>query len=215
MDSSGFTWAMIFRKEIKRFRDWASRVKHHSAEWELEYPDWPRFEAAVFSFLNETDSAKWEAQDWHDLLYAVARDNECEKFIERISEDQSLLKKFVFEAMKSDESEAKWQVAEYLGQIGDLEFAEPILLFFVEDADEYVRRRSLTALSVLGSKETERLAILAWETGRLYPRIRALHALNKIGSPRLEHLLELAKQDGRVHLLANASKLQTVRKERD
>jgi hypothetical protein len=62
MDSTGFTWAMIFRNEIKRFRDWASRVRHQSAEWELEYPDWLRFETAVFSFLNETDSAKWEVQ---------------------------------------------------------------------------------------------------------------------------------------------------------
>lgn len=204
MDSSGFIWAMIFRNEIKRFRDWASRVRHHSAEWELEYPDWPCFEAAVFSFLNETDSAKWEAQDWHDLLYAVARDNECETIIERISEDQSLLRKFALEAMKSDESDAKWQVAESLGRLGDLEFAEPILLLFADDSDEYVRRRSLTAL---GSKETERLAILAWETGRLYPRIGALHALSKIGSPRLEQFLELAKQDARAHLLANASEL--------
>lgn len=210
MDRSGFTWAMIFRNEIKRFREWASRVRHHSAEWELEYPDWPRFEVAVFSFLNETDSAKWETQDRHDLLYAVARDNECEKFIERISEDQSLLNKFAFEAMKSDERDA-----ECLGRVGDLELAEPILQLFVDDADEYVRRRSLTALSVLGSKETERLAVLAWETGRLYPRIGALHALSKIGSPRLEHFLELAKQDGRAHLLANASELQTDRKEQD
>ena len=38
--------------------------------------------------------------NWHDLLYAVARDNECENFIERISEDQSLLKKFAFEARR-------------------------------------------------------------------------------------------------------------------
>lgn len=215
MNSSGSTRNMTLRNEINRFRDWASSVRHHSAEWELEYPDWPGFEAAVFSFLNDTDSEKWEAQDWHDLLYAVARDNECESFIERISEDQSLLKKFALEAMKSDESDAKWQVAEALGQLGDLDFAEPILLLFVDDADEYVRRRSLDALSVLGSKETEKLAILAWDTGRLYPRIGALHALSKIGSPKLEHFLELAKQDGRAHLLTNASELQTEHKEQD
>jgi hypothetical protein len=214
MDITGLTWAMIFRNEIKRFRDWASRVRHHSAEWELEYPDWLRFEAAVFSFLNETDSAKWEVQDWHDLLYAVARDNECENFIERISEDQSLLKKFAFEAMKSDERDAKWPVVERLGQLRDLGFAEPLLLHFVNDADEYVRRRSLMALSILGSKETERLAILAWETGRLYPRIGALHALSKIGSPKLEQFLGLVKQDGRAHLLANASELQIERNEK-
>ncbi|MDG1769220.1 MAG: HEAT repeat domain-containing protein [Yoonia sp.] len=85
----------------------------------------------------------------------------------------------------------------------------------MDDADEYVRRRSLMALSVLGSKETERLAILAWETGRLYPRIEALHALSKIGSPKLEHFLGLVKQDGRAHLLANASELQIERNEKD
>lgn len=206
---------MKFGDEVKRFRDWAHGLEDRLLYWEMNYPDWHRLQTAFFTFLDETDKADWDEQDWQDVLYAVARDNENKYFIGRVSEDPSLLKRFSLEVLKSDEADAKWQIAECLGRVAELEFAEPILLILVDDADEYVRRRSLLALSVLGSKEAERLAILAWETGLLYQRIGALHALSNIGSPRLHHFLELAKQDGRTYLVANASELYAERAELD
>ncbi len=119
---------MELSDEIRRFRDWASRGEHHSAEWESDYPDWSSFQDAFFSFLNETDSADWNAQDWHDVLYAVARDNEGENLIQRVSEDKNLLIKLARKAVNSDEKDAKWQIAQYLGDVAELEAAEPILL---------------------------------------------------------------------------------------
>ena len=147
------------------------------------------------------------------MLYAVARDNEGENLIQRVSEDKNLLIKLARKAVNSDEKDAKWQIAQYLGDVAELEAAEPILLLLVEDADEYVRRRSLQALSVIGSKETERHAILAWETDQLYPRIGAIHALSKINSDKLDLFLELAKNGGRKYLVENALKLQAARQQ--
>ncbi|MFC4217202.1 HEAT repeat domain-containing protein [Pseudophaeobacter arcticus] len=202
---------MEFQHEIKRFKDWASRSLHETAEWELQYPDWPRFEVSFFAFLNETDSTNWDRQTWDDVLYAVARDNECENFIDKISEDVPVLVSLAQKAVKSDETQAKWQIAEYLGCVAELEVAEPLLLSFVKDSDEYVRRRALNALSVIGSQETEKLAVLAWESGQLYQRIGALHALSNIGSSQLVHFLKLAEQDGRHHLMTNVSKLRSLK----
>lgn len=199
---------MGFRQEVERFKDWVKRSLQETAEWELEYPNWPQFEESFFAFLNETDRASWDTQAWDDVLYAVARDNECEKFIDRISEDVPTLTGLAQRAIESDEPQAKWQIAEYLGQSADLEVAEPLLLSLADDPDEYVRRRSLSALSILGSNETEKLAISAWETGELYQRIGALNALNNIGSNRLEHFLNLADQDGRDYLKANVVKIR-------
>lgn len=196
---------MAFKHEIERFKEYASCSFHGSAEWELEYPDWPRFEASLFAFLNETDSATWD-----DVLYAVARDNECENFIDRISEDTAVLISLAHRAIKSDETQAKWQIAEYLGRLVELEIAEPILRSLADDADEYVRRRALHALSILGSQETEKLAAKAWASGQLYQRIGALHALSNIGSSQLEHFLNLAEKDGRNHLKTNVVQIRAL-----
>lgn len=202
---------MKFGDEVRRFRDWADSVEHRSLIWEMNYPDWHRLQTAFLTFLDQTDKANWDEQDWQNVLYAVARDNENKYFIGAISDDPSLLKSVSLKVLESDETDARWQIAECLGREAELEFAEPILLILAEDADEYVRRRSLWALSVLGSKEVERLAILAWETGLLYQRIGALHALSEIGSTKLHHFLALAIQDGRPYLVSNALKLRAER----
>lgn len=201
---------MEFKQEIERFKDWASRSLHETAEWELHYPDWLRFEASFFAFLNETDSAAWDPQAWDDVLYAVARDNECENFIDKVSEDMAVLMGLAHRAIKSDETQAKWQIAEALGRLVELEIAEPILLSFADDTDEYVKRRALHALSILGSQETEKLAAKAWASGQLYQRIGALHALSNISSSQLEHFLNLAERDGRDHLKANVDRIRTL-----
>jgi HEAT repeat protein len=200
---------MEFCREVARFKDWSIRSSHSSAEWELEYPDWSRFESSFLAFINKVDCANWEPHEWDDVLYAVARDNECEKFIDIIAEDVSVLISLAQKAVRSDETQAKWQIAERLGRRAELEVAEPILLSFAGDADEYVRRRALYALSIFGSREVENLAVLAWDSGLLYQRIGALHALSNIGSSQLEHFLKLAEQDGRKHLIANASVLRS------
>lgn len=202
-----FALRMKVENEVKLFKAWAS-TQDQRGEWETEYPRWQAFEAAVLDFLEKTKSAEWDDKDWQNIIFVVARDNECETFIGKISEDKELLLSLAHQALTSHESKAKWQIAAYLGETAALELAEPILLAWVTDANEYVSRRSLIALSILGSKETEKLAKMAWATEHEYQRIAALQALGNIASKELEQFLRLAKDDGRIHLVKKALQLQ-------
>jgi|ETNmetMinimDraft_32_1059908.scaffolds.fasta_scaffold43049_2 HEAT repeat protein len=199
---------MSFHQEVAKFKNWTKTLLSTFGEWELEYPEWDSFISAASHFLDRTSSKDWDDQDWQAVIYAVARDNECKNLISIIAEDLELLVAFSWRTTQSEEQQAKWQAAAYLGDKASLVCAEPVLLQFMKDADEYVVRRSLLSLSRLGSEHTEKLAISAWDTKHLYQRIAALHALHNIGSNQLEYYLDLASEDGRQHLLSNATKLR-------
>ena len=113
-------------------------------------------------------------------------------------------------AIKYDEPGAKWQIASRLGSIeGSVEDVETYLLEFLNDSDEYVRRRALLALAHIGSDQTEAWAEIAWRTGHEYQRMAALHALHQVSSSKLDGFITLAKQDGRRYLIKKAKDLST------
>lgn len=103
-------------------------------------------------------------------------------------------------------SDAKWQIVDALGSVdANDEDVEPIIEQFLRDADEYMSRRALIALTRRGSINLDTWAVRAWNTGHEYQRMAALEALVASGSPLLWFHLDLVEADGRQHLgrLAN------------
>jgi len=69
--------------EVKRFRDWAQHHPRDFGEWETDYADWPALRAAADQAL----AAESLGDDEVDLLlYALARDNECESILGMLQE---------------------------------------------------------------------------------------------------------------------------------
>ncbi len=202
---------MSIAKEVERFKLWASTVPAHrrSAEWECDYPNWNELKRTIFDFM-ETGYSQWSKKDIDDIMYAIARDNECNLLIEKLSADKPLLLFLATKAINSEEKDAKWQFAEALGEL-PVDYknnAEELLLIFVNDQDEYVSRRALIALGRIKSSHAGALAERAWNSGLEYQKIAALWVFKEISFPRLAHFLDMAAQDESTHVTKNADEIR-------
>lgn len=151
----------------------------------------------------------WTDREVNDILYVMSWDNECEDLADEIEEKPDVLMKLANLALDSSEDDAKWQLADRLGNLSNKP-AESLLLKFVNDKDEYVRRRALIALGRMNSPHAEALAEKSWETGQEYQRIAALWVLNDISSSKLAAYLQKAIEDGRHIVVTNAHQIQEL-----
>jgi HEAT repeat protein len=193
------------RLEVRHFRNWADATfpGERYGEWETDYEDWDGLYLAARA---ATANGQWDEETRELLIYTIARDNEVELVADLLSESQLL--SLADASISSGEPDAKWQLAVRLGKLTLAAEPERILLAFVVDANEYVRRRALMALAELGSPHAEPLAMDAWESGEQYQRMACLDALHSVASPQLSRYLDLAERDGRPYLVAMADKMK-------
>lgn len=199
--------------EVARFRAWAGDRPPDDlppGEWECDYPHWGDLYEAVLGHLVSSPPESWSPEEWQAVLYTLARDNESEHLAEEIGlHHPATLVALAEEALARGEPDARWQLAEQLGQ--EHVEAERLLLILASDEAEYVRRRALGALARLGSPALERLALDAWQREdehQEYARMVALDCLQQVGSPHLERLLAEAEQDDRPHLRNFAGRIR-------
>jgi len=204
---------LILKIEVDKFRLWASEYPedHRSGEWECDYEDWPSLNSAFLNFIENKVPSELTDAEITDLIYVIARDNEMEELVEDVALKEGLFKLLIPHVIKSIENEAKWQFAVAIGE-GTLShaIAEEALLSLVNDGDEYTSRRALQSLGRIGSEQTERLCIKAWDTNHEYQRIMALSVLKEIESKELSRYLDLALIDGRKYVVKNANEIKNA-----
>lgn len=195
--------------EVARFREWDAAYPpgRRGGEWEIEYDHWPALYAGVLAFTDARPFIDWSAEELRAVLYVIARDNEDEHLVRSIrSSRPDTLLPLAEAAATMGERDAKWQLADQLGRLGQKGAREErVLLTFSRDESEYVRRRSLSALARLGSPAVEELSLQAWhrpDESQQWARMMALWCLHRTGSPHLERLLTEAEQ-GEHQLLAD------------
>lgn len=203
---------MSLRTAVADFRTWAENVpaSQRSGEWECHYERWHELYAETEAFIEESEHEDWSPADKRDLLYVLARDNEDGIIADALRRRPEMLvaaARDALSAASSDEGDfdARWQLAAMLGELGVLTSEiEALLLRFVADEHEYVRRHALLALASIGSRKTERHAVAAWDSGEIGQRIAALAALHQVGSALLQRYLDLAFEDGTPPLVTAA-----------
>ena len=201
--------------EIDKFESWAevmlSKPSTISAEWETDYPDWDAIEAHFKDFIRSLPSSRWNSNELSLLEYIIARDNECERLVEDLTDDALIaLSEY---ALIHGEQDSKWQLANALPRIADTQKAIGLIERYVNDAEEYVNRIALMALAKVDPQKAELYCEAHWIRnlyGDLdeYQRMAVLATLKEIGSPLLESYLKLAKEDGRPYLVNLASELE-------
>jgi long-subunit acyl-CoA synthetase (AMP-forming) len=201
------------KEQIEQFRAWANTypIEQCSGEWECDYDEWNLLYASFAKFLQDCPVEEWNQEVIQDVLYIIARDNEMEIMISDLAQNANRLLVVAVAALSS-ERDAKWQIAAKLGTMSShLQEAELLLLKFVEDDEEYVRRHALLALGRIRSEHVELLAEQIWnreEEWQEYQRMAVLDALLQVNSPLLKEYLLKAVEDGRQHLVAYSSKLE-------
>lgn len=206
--------ALSLVDEIARFRSWTPphidvRGNGEQRCWEGDYHNWPQVTQAFEEFLKKRTFHHWDSRTVSDLLYIIARDNDAQFLAHVLAEEPERLLFLAQAAVKSSESDAKWQLAAELGGLDRRKHpVEPLLLALFRDEDEYVRRQALMALGRTRSPLAEGLVGAAWETGDEYQRMAALQVLRDLNSPQLTRYFDEAEQDDNEHLRAFAARLK-------
>ena len=204
-------------RQVALFRDWAEALARSAGrpvdelrgEWACDYKDWQALYRAVFDVLDAVPIADWDGPTTEFLLYALARDDEDERIAEELSTRPEALLAITRAALRSPERNARWQVAAHLSRVSDPPIeARSLLESLAGDGDEYVRRRALMSLGILGSPALEGLIDRAWASGHEYQRMASPAALRDSHSPRLDEFLALAGLDGRPYLVAQAARIR-------
>jgi HEAT repeat protein len=200
--------------EVAWFMQWAAAIppERRRGEWECDYPRWDDLYDAVLGFVSAVPFASWSAEEVQAVLFAVARDNEVQHFAREIrSRKPETLIALARAAIEGGERDARWQLAEELGQLGQGGEPERLLLTLGHDECEYVRRRSLQSLARIGSPAVEELALAEWQRPdehQQWARMMVLWCLHRVGSPHLAPLLAAAERDERQYLSDFAKKVQ-------
>jgi hypothetical protein len=206
----------VLEGEVARYRAWADASgvppEQQSGEWSSGYPGWHRINTAFDHFVAVSSWQEWSEDTISFLLDAIARDDENRYLVRALARLPDDLLYLAERAVTSLERDARWQFAAELGRLGlELPRAESLLLRYVRDEEEYVRRIALMSLADIGSSQAERLALAIWEDEEMwqeYGRIAALYTLHKVSSPHLEKYLALANADGRKHLVDYAVRVR-------
>ncbi|MEK4356428.1 hypothetical protein NYE48_05115 [Paenibacillus sp. FSL M7-1455] len=104
--------------QTNAFWEWSKNQKQ-ILEWETDYNDWNLIYALTQEIFDTTRYDDWEVRTINNLLYIIARDNECETIIEQlIGQPQSFISLSI-EALRYPDSEARCQFAHYLSKIAN------------------------------------------------------------------------------------------------
>ncbi len=202
------------KREIKKFKEWSENFAsipeiNRVGEWELLYENWDKLNDLMCEFLKTINYRDWSEEELRTVLYFIARDNENEIFIDTIVESQpNALEFLAFNSFNFGEPNAKWQIAINLDKITDRKNAQLLLEKYLNDENEYVRRRALMTLAKFSHHNLERFCAEAWESQNEYQRIAVLHSLKISKSRELETYIQLAIEDGRKYLIMNAKKIK-------
>jgi HEAT repeat protein len=190
--------------EVERFKAWAAVQAKDSCEWECDYEGWSTFLAAAHAAFA---GASLVDADIDLILYALARDNECENILDMLEEHPLNGMSVARVGVTYPDRDARWQVAVFLGTRDDDE-GRSLLRSMVLDEDEYVRRRALLAIVRTDPIFAEDTALTWLCAEQEYARIAALTVLHKVGSPRLKDATERLKDDPSPYVRKKVAEIQ-------
>lgn len=207
--------------KVNLFKEWTKKnypkVTEQSDNGEWCFGD--EFEemcSAAISYIEcvKTFEATKAAID--DILYCIARDNECSHIVDILEEYDDWFSLLCRECLNTDYVNAKWQFAEHLPNYhGSDDLCKIVYKFLVVD-DEYTERMALKALAYIDPECAEHYAVEFWERDKYkgvpyseeYQKIMVLSVLDQIHSPKLPYYLSLAKKSKYKYLKQNAEDIE-------
>ncbi len=154
---------MTLTAALAKFWDWANMTpetyneERGLGEWEIEYPGWEELYKAADEVLNQLNK-EFNHDLAQQLVYALAIDNESEIIRRKVEDKLESKLRFVKKAIHSDQPQARWQMAELLGNT-EVEDREKLLVNLVtRDNDKYVIRRALMSLDRVNHTKALELA---------------------------------------------------------
>lgn len=177
--------------ELERIKQWARETSKPPNVWDTEYPDWHKLISSAEISLRSRPMNPAEVMS---LLEILALDHESEVLRDALASEPANGILLAQAGLNAPYPDARWQLADFLGTRSEPE-AISLLRRFMDDPDEYVRRRALLAAQYHDPAFAEGVAVSWLKAKYEYSRLAALDVLINLKSKHLPLALETLKED--------------------
>lgn len=206
-----------FKKRAdKDYPDWNER--NDNGEWEIGLDEFDEMCGTIFEIIDNIACTEASEQLIDDILFGIARDNECSRIVGRLIEYPEWYSLLCKKSLTTEYINAKWQFAESLKDYNGQDGLHEIIFEFLKVDDEYTERLALRSLAYIYPEQTEKYAIDFWWRDKYkdkdyeteYQKIMVLHVLHIIHSTELEKYLDLADKTSYRYLKENAKEIRKM-----
>ena len=203
--------------KVNAFKSWAKTYypqiteENDNGEWCFCY-EFDEMISSALSIIEKCSVASATEQMIDDLLYAIARDNECEIIINELTDYNEWFALLCRHSLKTHYTNAKWQFVKNICNYDGNDNIHELVYDFLTVEDEYTERMALKALADIYPEKAEKYAIDFWNRKKYkndeYQKMMALDVLYQIRSPKLYHCLETAEHSNYEYLKINAQRIR-------
>lgn len=211
-------------KSVNKFKKRADKVHpqwseiNDNGEWEIGLYEFDEMCNIIFEIMEKTSYENASEQMLDDILFGIARDNECSRIVGELLEYPEWYSLLCKKSLATNYINAKWQFAESLKDYNGQDGLHELIFEFLNVDDEYTERLALKSLAYIYPDKAEKYAIEFWwrdkykddDYGTEYQKIMVLHVLNIIHSTELEKYLDLADQTGYYYLKENSKEIRKI-----
>lgn len=204
--------------KVNQFKFWAKTnypmvtEDNDNGEWCLDEKTFNDMCTYSLTVIDHVAASEATEQMIDDLLYAIARDNECSMILYKLEEHSEWFALLCRHCLNTEYTNAKWQFAEHLPNYQGSDDLKEMVYDFLQAGDEYTERLALRSLAAIHPEHAERYAVEFWERNKYeydeYQKIMVLHVLYQIRSAKLPHYLALAEKSEYEYLRWNAAEIQ-------
>lgn len=208
--------ARFVKRADKDYPDWSER--HDNGEWEIDLDEFYDMCNVIFEIIETISCDEATEQMLDDILFGIARDNECSRIIEVLLKFPEWYALLCRQVLSTDYINAKWQFAESLRDYNGKNEIKDLIFDFLRVDDEYTQRLALKSLAYIYPDKAEKYAVQFWHRDKYkddayaseYQKIMALHVLHMIDSSVLEKYLNLADKSEYYYLKENAKEIRKM-----
>ncbi len=107
--------------KVAHFRAWVDAypepIEQRSPEWERSYSGWIDIWKAFSLFVSAVPCREWSEATIENILYAMAHDTDRQGLVLEVAKNPDNLLCLAERAVRSPESDAKWQIISELGHL--------------------------------------------------------------------------------------------------
>lgn len=204
-----------FKKRAdKSYPNWSEQ--RDNGEWEIDFVEFDDMCNVIFEIIETTSCDEATEQMVDDILFGIARDNECSRIVEVLLKYPEWYGLLCRKVLSTDYINAKWQFAETLKDYNGKDDIKDLIYDFLQVDDEYTQRLALKSLAYIYPDKAEEYAIEFWHRDKYkdnayaseYQKIMVLHVLYIIHSTELEKYLDLADESEYYYLKENAKEIR-------
>ena len=191
--------------------------ENDNGEWEDEIEEFYDMFSASINVIKNLSAYEVTEQTIDCLLYAIARDEECEDIIYEILEYNDWFSELCKRVLQTNYINAKTQFARQLKRFDGDNSTKELIFKFLSCDDEYIERMALESLAYIYPEKAEKYAIEFFERKKyesvVQQKMMAISVLHKINSPKLEYYLKKSEELNHIYLNDEVQRIRQERKD--